>query len=68
LPGWLRAGAVALGIVLAVALASAAALTVANRETVSAAEALGLITAAFEARRLEFSRGLPSDARSSWWS
>jgi hypothetical protein len=60
-PGWLRAGAIALGIVLAVALGASAAVTIANRETVSASEASGLISATFESGRLEFSRELPDE-------
>jgi hypothetical protein len=35
--------------------------TIANRETVSASEASGLISATFESGRLEFSRELPDE-------
>ena len=62
-PAWLRAGAVALGLMLALTLGTSAALTIADRETVTSAEAEGLISATFEAGRLEFSRDLPDQGR-----
>jgi hypothetical protein len=58
-PGWLRTSAIALGLSLTVSLVASAALTIANRETISSSEATG-------ARRVEFDGGR-TDLRGTTW-